>query len=85
MKYEIEFTNKAEKLFKKLAKAVQRRLARKIDSLVENPRGSNVKKLSGEENVYRLRDGDYRIVYAIYDAKLLVVIVKIGHRREVYR
>ena len=53
--------------------------------LVENPRPQGCVKLTGEESLYRIRVGEYRIIYQIQDAVLLVLIISIGHRREVYR
>ena len=61
-----------------------RRVARKIADLAKAPRPTGCRKLSGG-NEYRLRQGDYRIVYAVDDQRQLVEVVKIGHRREVYR
>ena len=55
-----------------------------MDSLATNPRPHGVVKLSGQD-AYRLRAGDYRIVYEIHDRILLVVVLDVGHRREVYR
>ena len=63
----------------------QKRIGKKIDSLAENPRPPGVEKLSGREDSYRVRVGDYRIIYRIHDKVLLIVIVEVGHRREVYR
>ena len=60
------------------------RIVEKIEGLAGNPRPTGSAKLSGEEK-YRLRQGDYRILYSIQDASTTVTIVKIGHRREVYR
>jgi mRNA interferase RelE/StbE len=60
------------------------RIVAKIAGLAANPRPPGSEKLSGEEK-YRLRQGDYRILYSILDASMTVTIVKIGHRREVYR
>ncbi len=85
MFYSIEFAPSAEKDFFKLEKSVQRQLKPKIDELEKNPRPYGVEKLAGEENLYRIRSGNYRIVYQIQDRKLLVLLVKIGHRKEVYR
>jgi len=60
------------------------RLARKIQSLASEPRPAGCEKLSGLER-YRIRQGNYRIVYEIQDERLVVIVVKVGHRREVYR
>jgi mRNA interferase RelE/StbE len=56
-----------------------------VDALAENPRPLGVRKLEGEEDLYRLCIGDYRVLYAIRDAALLVLVVRIADRREVYR
>ncbi|PYM57636.1 MAG: hypothetical protein DMD79_20035 [Candidatus Rokuibacteriota bacterium] len=58
-------------------------MARKIDGLARDPRPSGVEKLAGSERLYRVRSGDYRIVYEIQDERVLVLVVRIGHRREV--
>jgi mRNA interferase RelE/StbE len=68
-----------------LDKTTQARLGRRIESLADNPRPQGVKKLAGEDDFYRVRMGDYRIVYQIRDKSLLVLIVRLGHRSEVYR
>ena len=64
---------------------MQVRLRRRIDSLAENPRPQGIKKLAGEEDLYRLRVGDYRIIYQIQEKRLIVLVVGVGHRTEVYR
>ena len=61
------------------------RLGRRIDSLVENPRPQGIKKLAGEEDLYRLRVGDYRVIYQIQEKRLIVLVVGVGHRADVYR
>ena len=61
------------------------RLREAIDALAENPRAPGNVKLQGEGELYRVRVGDYRIVYQIQDAVLVVLVVQIGHRREIYR
>ncbi len=60
------------------------RLVERIAKLADNPRPMGVEKLSGQEK-YRLRQGSYRILYAIRDQDLLVYVVKVGHRQDVYR
>ncbi len=62
----------------------RQRLAQRIRTLSADPRPSGCEKLLGEEK-YRIRQGNYRVVYAIDDDQRLVIVVKIGHRREVYR
>jgi mRNA interferase RelE/StbE len=83
--YSIDVAPRAERQFRKLSREVQVRLASKIDALAGTPRPRGVEKLEDEENLYRIRVGDYRIVYEISDEKRSIVIAKIGHRREVYR
>ena len=62
----------------------RKRIVTKIQSLASDPRPPGAEKLSGQEK-YRLRQGDYRVLYSVDDSRKLVVIVKIGHRRDVYR
>lgn len=86
MDYKIEFSKQAQKQFKALPKLFQERLAPQINALASNPRPRGSIQLSGvEEDVYRIRVGDYRIVYEINDRILRVWIIQVGHRREVYR
>ena len=66
-------------------KANRQRLVRAISSLAGEPRPPGVEKLSGTKDRFRIRVGDYRVVYAIEDEVLTVFVVKVGHRREVYR
>ncbi len=83
--YEIRLTKRVERQLSKLVPEVQVRLQLAIDTLEENPRPDGVKKLKGKDNQYRIRVGDYRIVYTIEDQKLLVVIVQLGARSDVYK
>jgi mRNA interferase RelE/StbE len=82
--FSIEFTPAAARAFKKLNRDTQSRLAKTIDKLSSNPLPNGVKKLSGEENLYRIRVGDYRIVYQMKSKELIILVVRLGHRREVY-
>lgn len=85
MAYSILLAPPAERQLKSLAEPAQKRIVKRLKSLRENPRPHGVKKLAGEEDLYRIREGDYRIVYTIQDKKLIVLVVKIGDRKEVYR
>lgn len=85
MTYRIEFTPAARRQLKKLAPDIRKRLSRVIDGLADDPRPPGTIKLSSVEHGYRFRIGDYRIVYELYDDKLVVLVIRIGHRREVYR
>jgi mRNA interferase RelE/StbE len=83
--YQITFAPSAAREFRKLTRDLQLRLRPAIDTLADNPRPHGVEKLTGQENLYRIREGDYRIVYEIRDAVLVVVVVAIGDRKEIYR
>ncbi|MEB3149706.1 MAG: type II toxin-antitoxin system RelE/ParE family toxin [Sphaerospermopsis sp.] len=83
--YIIEFAPKAIREFSKLTESVQEEITIKIDSLAFDPRPPGVKKLKGEKNKYRIRTGNYRIIYSIEDSKLLVLVLSIGDRKEVYK
>jgi len=84
--YQIEFLPSARKELSSLHRDAQKRIGRKIDSLSINPRPHGVEKLEGKRgSFYRLRVGDYRTLYEIQDEILLVLVIKVGHRREVYR
>ena len=85
MTYRIEFTKKANKQFQALPQQIQKRIEPKIAALAENPRPHGVVKLSGEDNAYRIRVGDYRVVYYIEDESVLVLVFRVDHRRDVYR
>lgn len=85
MPYRVELVPAAQRQIKKLSLDVQQRILMAIEALAANPRPDGVKKMQGEENLYRVRQGDYRIIYQIQDKALLVVVVKVGDRRDVYR
>ena len=61
------------------------RIVGRVQALSDNPRPSGCEKLSGQERYYRVRQGDYRILYDVDDDSQVVTVVKIGHRRDVYR
>ncbi|MFN0061391.1 MAG: type II toxin-antitoxin system RelE family toxin [Myxococcaceae bacterium] len=84
-KYVIEVSRTAEKQLGALGKVDRERVIRHIRNLAENPRPSGCRQLSGYSDVFRIRVGDYRIIYTIEDRTVTVAILKIGHRREVYR
>lgn len=84
-RYDVILSPKAEKQFEELANPLQRRITEALEGLESNPRPHGVKKLAGAENLWRIRVGDYRVVYTIEDKRLIVLVVKIGHRREIDR
>jgi mRNA interferase RelE/StbE len=83
--YAIELSRLAQKALHPLPKADLRKIRIKIDGLKEKPRPIGCEKLEGEYDLYRIRSGDYRIVYQILEKKLVILIIKIGHRRDIYR
>ena len=85
MAYTVEFRPAAARALRKLRKVEQKRIGARIDALAANPRPAGANQLAGPEKLYPVRVGDYRIIYQIRDAVLLVLVVRIGHRREVYR
>ncbi len=85
MTLRVGFTKSAAKDLKAIPKTDQRRIAKKIESLAEGPPDPVKTKMKGKNPFHRVRVGDYRIVYEIQDEILLILILKIGHRKEVYR
>jgi mRNA interferase RelE/StbE len=86
MAYKVIFKPSAEHDFSHLPGNIQRQVNARILALADNPRPHGVEKLKGQpEPLYRIRSGDYRIVYAIHDQVLLILVVRVQHRREVYR
>ena len=82
--YSIEIKRSAAKELAELPKQDRLRVIARIEHLAHDPRPGGSEKLSGQER-YRVRQGDYRILYEIHDHVLVVVVVRFGHRREVYR
>ena len=85
MPYLIEFRPSALKAYNNLPRPDRNRVERAIDALASQPRPSGAKKLVAELNLWRIRVGSYRVIYRIEDDKLLILVVKIGHRKDVYR
>jgi mRNA interferase RelE/StbE len=83
--YSVEFSKGARKQFIKLPIDVQKRIQTKINDLAIEPRPNRVKKLEGDDNSYRIRVGEYRVVYEREDDVLIVTIIKVKHRSEVYK
>lgn len=82
--YELVFRKSVAKDLRAFPKQEVKRIMQRIRSLASDPRPAGCEKLSGQER-YRVRQGAYRIIYGIEDARLIVLIVKVGHRRDVYR
>jgi mRNA interferase RelE/StbE len=84
MGYSIEFRPSARKTLVELPASERCRISKAIQRISENPYGHGCKKLRNTD-YWRIRAGDYRVVYSIVESKLIVVVIRIGHRREVYR
>jgi mRNA interferase RelE/StbE len=83
--YRVEVARRALKTLSGLPRREQQRIRAAIDLLAEQPRPPGAVHLVGESNAYRVRVGDYRIVYEIFDDRLVIQVVRIGHRKDVYR
>jgi mRNA interferase RelE/StbE len=84
MRYSVRLKPSADRALSKLARDVQARILGKLEQLAENPLPAGVEKMQ-EEPGYRVRVGDYRIVYDVLHNELTVLVIRIGHRREIYR
>ncbi|MDE0700813.1 MAG: type II toxin-antitoxin system RelE/ParE family toxin [Acidimicrobiaceae bacterium] len=84
-RYSVEIARRAIKSIAGLPPKEQRRIQAAIDLLANEPRPPNCVALSGEESVYRVRVGDYRILYEVIDTRLLIHVIRVGHCRDVYR
>ena len=85
MNYHVEVKWSAAKALKKIPKADKKHIADKIDSLAEDLPNPDTTKMKGNNPFHRIRVGDYRIIYEIQEDVLLILVVKIGHRKDVYR
>lgn len=87
MEYRVEFTKSARKEFDALPSDIQDKTVEALTFLSKNPFSEllRIKKLKGAPSLYRIRIGDYRVVYEIRQNVLVILVIKIGHRREVYR
>jgi len=84
-RYRIELTRDALRALAKLDKPVRRRVQGAIDRLADDPHPAGMIALRGAPGAFRIRVGDYRVIYVLHDDRLLVVVIDIGHRRDVYR
>ena len=84
MTYEVSFHKAAAKEFAQLERSVQKRVAKAIDALRGDPYPQNAETLKGSASARRIRVGSYRVVYEVYVDRVLVFVVAVGHRREIY-
>jgi mRNA interferase RelE/StbE len=82
--YEIEITRTAEKQLRRLSRGDQQRLARAMLALGDDPLPRGARKLAGYDDVFRIRIGAYRILYSLARKRLVILILEVGHRREVH-
>jgi mRNA interferase RelE/StbE len=85
MRYTIEIVTSARKSLRTLPREAQIRVRNAIDALAEDPYPPKVKKMEGMTDAYRIRIGEYRVVYEIQGHRLIILVLRIGHRRDVYR
>ncbi|MCC6329761.1 MAG: type II toxin-antitoxin system RelE/ParE family toxin [Acidobacteria bacterium] len=85
--YSIEFVKSAQKEFERLPIKIRTKIAEALGFLAQNPFSDllKVKKLKGAEDVYRFRTGDYRVLYEVHRKRLVILVIKVGNRKEVYR
>lgn len=84
-KFKLLISSSAEKRLKKIPKKDVSKIVAIIQSLTINPFPDGCRKLSGEEKIYRVRQGQYRIIYEVKNNELLILILKLGHRKDIYR
>jgi mRNA interferase RelE/StbE len=84
-RYEVRITPAARKELDRLPQQSRRRIEAAILGLAVEPRPSGCRKLQGVDDTYRIRVGNYRVIYHVYDAELVVLIVKVGDRKDIYR
>ncbi len=84
-RYIVDLTTSAQRELDKLERTIARRIVAALRQLEVEPRPHGVKKLAGKADLYRVRVGDFRIVYTIEDDKLIVLVVKIADRKQIYK
>lgn len=84
MTYQVEVAPAALRQLRKLDRPARRRVQAAIELLADQPRPGGAKKLVGGEGEWRVRTGDYRIIYEIHDTVLVILVVAVGHRRDIY-
>lgn len=83
--YQIDWKRSALKELKKAPKETILRITQAVQLLKSDPFPSGTKKLAGADHTYRLRLGDYRVVYSVYSDRLVIEIIRVGHRKDIYR
>ncbi len=83
--YTVKLSKPAQAFIKEQTEKIQRQIINKLQLLKVEPRPSGCKKIEGRENTYRLRSGDYRIIYEIRETEIIIYVFAIGHRSDIYR
>ena len=83
--YKIKWKNSAKKELKRLDKSIIPKIIKSVESLSINPYPKNTKKLTSSQNIYRIRVGEYHIIYNIQSDVLIIEIIKVGHRQGIYK
>jgi len=84
-KYRVEVSATAERQIRKLQRQDQVRVLRAVSALASEPRPRGIRKLAGYEDLWRIRVGVLRVIYSIADRRLVIVVLKVGHRKDMYR
>jgi mRNA interferase RelE/StbE len=83
--HEVRIQPAARRQIRNLPRQIQPAIVAAIEALAGDPRPSGVKKLTGSEDLYRIRVGDYRMIYQVRDDELLVLVARVAHRKDAYR
>jgi mRNA interferase RelE/StbE len=83
--YQIIFTEEAADQIRDLPKSIQSKVIQRIEQLAENPIPHSAKKIEGFEGFYRIRFSEWRVLYQLIDSNLIIEVLRVGHRREVYK
>ena len=83
--HKVLFKPSADRALQKLPQDVQRRIVGEVAMLAHNPRPARMVKLAGDDNLWRIRIGNYRVVYEIHDDWLIVLVLRVAHRKDAYR
>ncbi|MBX2991233.1 MAG: type II toxin-antitoxin system RelE/ParE family toxin [Bacteroidetes bacterium] len=83
--YRIAFKPSAERELRKLSRSVTPRITKAIEALANDPFPHRSEKITGSSNAYRIRVSDYRVIYTVEKDLLMITVIRVGHRREVYR
>ena len=84
-KYAVHFKPSVDRQLQRLPVSTQKRIVGEVAALGENPRPAGVVKLAGTDTLWRIRVGDYRVIYEIHDTRLIVLVLRVAHRKDVYR